>query len=92
MSEFKSKQKARKEKSALEVGKCKLCGAILRLEKSKIVDFYEAMIDKSIQNITIVEVLGNWDISTSISTISSHRNAFRGDPRHLLAIKKAAES
>lgn len=92
MSEFKTSQEKRlaKENSLLEGGKCKLCLSIIGLEKSQIKDFYEAMIDRTIQNLTIVEVLNSWGITSSITNISTHRNSLQGDPRHLLALKKAA--
>lgn len=91
MSEFKKLQTQRADDYSSIGGRCKLCSAILQLDKSKIKDFYEALIDRHITNSTIVEVLGIWNITTSISTISLHRNGHQGTTKHLDLLKKAAE-
>lgn len=90
MSEFKNLQTQRADDSMLNGGKCKLCSSVMKLDKSKIKDFYEALIDRDITNATIVEVLGIWNITTSISTISIHRNGRHGHARHMAMLKKAA--
>ena len=90
MSEFKKHQEKNANDRTMTGSRCKLCMSVLKLEKSKIKDFYDALIDRSIMNVTIVEVLANWDIVTSISTISTHRNG--GYAQHIEALRKASES
>jgi len=92
MSEFKKLQEKTANDLTMTGGRCKLCSSVLKLEKSKIKDFYDALIDRSIKNATIVEVLGNWNILTSISTISTHRNGGHGHAQHMETLRKASES
>ena len=84
-------QKLEAERKSSEKVRCKLCGSILNLKKQQIKDFYDALLNKEISNATIAEVLEDWGIVTSISTISFHRNGLQGHARHVALIKKAAE-
>jgi hypothetical protein len=92
MSEFKELQQKNANDLTVNGGRCKLCSSVLKLEKSKIKDFYEALIDRTITHATIVEVLGNWDIKTSMSTMSYHRTGGYGHAQHIETLRKAAES
>ena len=92
MSEFKELQQKNANDHTVSGGRCRLCTSVLKLEKSKRKDFYEALLDRTITNATIVEVLGNWDIMTSISTVSIHRTGGHGHAQHIETLRKAAES
>lgn len=91
MSEFRARQESTANNLSMKGGRCKLCSAILNLDVSKIRDFYEALMDRSITNATIVEVLDNWEIPTSISTISIHRTGRENHARHIEILRKAIE-
>lgn len=90
MSEFKALQAEKKEQRVARGGRCRMCNQILELPKKKLVDFYDAMVDDDIGNETIVRVVGNWGVTTSITTIADHRKGRKGLAPHMATIKKAA--
>lgn len=92
MSEFKALQAEKKTQRAERCGKCMLCAQVLELPKKKLADFYEAMLTKSITNEVILDVLKGWDVKTSVTTITNHRNGRNGLAKHMAAIKKAANT
>ena len=90
MSEFKKVQDERKTTKQETGGKCNLCTHVLTQPKKRIVDFYEAMIDRTIENQTIKSVLTSWGISSSETVITNHRNGRNGYAMHMANLRKAA--
>lgn len=90
MSEFMTAQAEKKKQKEARCGRCVLCAQILELPKKKIADFYEAMVEDSIDNETIVRVVTGWGVKTSKTTVSDHRKGRRGLAAHMASIKKAA--
>lgn len=89
MSEFRATQEKNANNLSMRGGRCKLCASILKLEKSKIKDFYDALLDRTITTATIVEVLSNWDIQVSTTAVVHHRTGKHNHARHIEVLKKA---
>lgn len=70
--------------------KCVTCSGVLGLPKTKIKQFYEALLDHSISAPVISEVLNDWGIASSTSTILNHRHGRDSYAAHMAVIKKAA--
>ena len=90
MSAFQKQQEKYDATRKNAGGKCLFCMKVLKLSKRKQRELYEAMIDKSIMNQTIVDVLQGWDVDTSVTTVSTHRSGTQGRAEHMMTIKKAA--
>lgn len=70
--------------------KCLTCSGIKAQPRQRIRDFYEAMLDRSISSVTILEVLKTWNVAASETTIRNHRRGNDGYANHMEDIKKAA--
>ena len=88
MSEFQKLE----HKKAIEQRekKCMLCCGILAQPRKKILDFYEATLDRNIRASTIVEVLKRWGVASSETAINNHRRGKDGYAKHMESIQKAA--
>jgi hypothetical protein len=70
--------------------KCLTCSGVLALPKTKQKQFYEAMLDPTISSQVISDVLQNWGIASSETTINAHRRGKDSYAEHMSALKKAA--
>jgi len=54
--------------------KCLLCKQVHALPKQKVRQYRNALIDRSIMSGVIVDVLADWGVKTSETTVTNHRN------------------
>jgi len=64
---------ARQEEKVKDQTKCKLCQAVRGLDPETVLLYWKAMHNKRIFALTIVEVLADFGIKTSETTIVNHR-------------------
>lgn len=70
---------------------CALCVSVLKLSQSRLTSFYDAMIDVTINDQTIFDVLRKWGVHSSLTTIHLHRTGNENRSLHMVNnIKKAA--
>lgn len=87
MNEFEKLQHQRMIEAKQK--KCLLCTAILSQKKSRVKDYYDAMLNKSINIPVIVKVLEDWGIAASETVVSNHRAGRKSYGDHMEEIRKA---
>lgn len=88
MNAFKTHQE--KKAAGKIASRCQFCTQVLQLKKARKVELYEALLDKSIHTLTIVDVLESWDIRVGTTTVHDHRHGLRGFAPHMARLKEAA--
>jgi len=89
-NEFNKRQAQATQARLDKKNQCQFCPKILALPPGKITDFYDAMIDNSIEAQTIFDVITKWGIEVSYTALRNHRSGTRGFASHMATIKKAA--
>lgn len=90
MNAFKNHQVKKESGKVATGGRCQFCVQILKLKKAQKAELYEAMLDKSIQTLTIVDVLESWDIRVGNTTVHDHRHGLKGFAPHMARLKEVA--
>lgn len=89
-NEFTKRQAIVTQARLEKKNQCQFCPKILALSPGKITDFYDAMIDTSIEPQTIFDVITKWGVETSYTALRNHRSGTKGFASHMATIKKAA--
>ena len=88
MNEFTKRQQDKDISRRDSGGKCKLCTGALTLPKTKLRDLYNALIDRKIETVVILDVLDSWGIETSKTAIINHRNGKHGTASHMEMLRE----
>jgi hypothetical protein len=78
----------RQEQRYMAAHKCVFCAQLLKLPPTKLKQTYDALNNRKIGNLAILDVLTEWKIKTSETAISMHRGWYTKRARCLQILRE----